>query len=706
MQKNRAMRHLLAFAAALLIAVIGFMPKAAWAEAATVDGTPYDTVSEAIEKAPDGGTVTLTDDARDIVVPEGKTLTIDLNGQNVTAVNNHAITNNGILTIVGTGTVDGGSVSGKGAIYNSPGSTATLNGGTFTGNTWYVIKNLGSMTINAGFSLVQNDAGSSAIDNGYYGNSSNDCGVARPQSAEVTLTINGGTFFGGMNTVKNDDFGVLEISGGDFSNTNGPTVLNWHRATISGGTFTVNNASMGVLANGYLSENADAGQLTITGGTFTASDSGVLFTYPQGASKGGSIDVEGGTFTGKLVIPGDNNYPSVPSISGGTFNVDVSGFLAQGVQQNEDGSVAEIPVIAMIGEREYPSLEAAAAVVQPGETIVLAQDAVIKQCLVVDQDKVTIDGAGHTITAADDVADNGGQTSLVTVTGQGFTIKDAKLVGTADTKHVLNIWRAGTASIEDVTLDHSASGVGAPLIINKTDVTVSGSFDVIAGANSWYGINLDNKYGDTSLTFAVDSKPTFTDNSGKNLAYIQLDDGAGTGPDTVPTVYSDNAAVELNTTDRANAFSLHVHTFQDGVCTDCGDVHPDYHKVTLVYGNGQADGTFYVAPGAAFAEPVAPAWEGHVFAGWYTQVAADGVVSGRYDFSTAVTSDITLYAGWYEAGSQDNEPSAPGAQAGQEEKPSSGKLTSTGDASLLGLILVGGAGASALGAGAFLRRRK
>ena len=33
-----------------------------------------------------------------------------------------------------------------------------------------------------------------------------------------------------MNTVKNDDFGVLTIDGGVFTNTDGPAVLNWNRS--------------------------------------------------------------------------------------------------------------------------------------------------------------------------------------------------------------------------------------------------------------------------------------------------------------------------------------------------------------------------------------------------------------------------------------------------------------------------------------------
>ena len=171
-----------------------------------------------------------------------------------------------------------------------------------------------------GASVDQKDAGSSAIDNGWYGNPGNDCNVTHPGNGYTAkLTIANGNFSGGMNTVKNDDYGVLEISGGTFSNTNGPTVLNWNVATISGGEFKVNSTATSVIANGSFNNEADKGQLTITGGQFTSSDNGNgnLLGYGVGGEKGGSVTISGGKFTGKMVAEG---YPYEPVISGGTFS--------------------------------------------------------------------------------------------------------------------------------------------------------------------------------------------------------------------------------------------------------------------------------------------------------------------------------------------------------------------------------------------------
>ena len=58
------------------------------------------------------------------------------------------------------------------------------------------------------------------------------------------LTINGGTFSGGLNTIKNDDGATLEIKNGTFNNMSQATVQNHHVTTISGGTFNCSGAKI------------------------------------------------------------------------------------------------------------------------------------------------------------------------------------------------------------------------------------------------------------------------------------------------------------------------------------------------------------------------------------------------------------------------------------------------------------------------------
>lgn len=303
-------KKIISIALALLMVAV-MLPVMAMADEATLQSK--------IESANTGDTITLDKNyTEDITIPAGKAITLDLATFTLTGSSSHTITNNGTLTVVGTGKV-ANKVTSKGALFNNVNAVANLNGGTFEGITWYVIKNLGTITMN-GASVAQNDAGSSAIDNGWYGNPGNDCNVTHPGNGYTAkLTIANGNFSGGMNTVKNDDYGVLEISGGTFSNTNGPTVLNWNVATISGGEFKVNSTATSVIANGSFNNEADKGQLTITGGQFTSSDNGNgnLLGYGVGGKNGGSVTISGGKFTGKMVAEG---YPYEPVISGGTFS--------------------------------------------------------------------------------------------------------------------------------------------------------------------------------------------------------------------------------------------------------------------------------------------------------------------------------------------------------------------------------------------------
>ena len=293
--------------------------------------------------------VTLNDDCSDVVVPANVKTKLDLAGHTVSSSSDHALTNNGELTVTDSsenagGAIDGGATASKGALYNAPAGKAEIQAGKLQGSKWYVVKNLGDLTISGTTTLEQKDAGSSAIDNGYYGEPDNDCGLSEPKSATVALSILGGTFSGGMNTVKNDDFGVLTIADGTFSNTNGPTVLNWHKATINGGSFSVAQDAASVFANGYLSDAADAGQFTINGGTFTSGKSNALYGYGEGTKQGGFMKITGGTFTG--VLAADNSYPSTPKVSGGTFSAkpDAS-YIADGYEAAKSGDnwVVQVP---------------------------------------------------------------------------------------------------------------------------------------------------------------------------------------------------------------------------------------------------------------------------------------------------------------------------------------------------------------------------
>ena len=114
---------------------------------------------------------------------------------------------------------------------------------------------------------------------------------------------------------------------------------------------------------------------------------------------------------------------------------------------------------------------------------------------------VTIDLGDHTI-SADETFPKGGEDNknhLVDVTADGVTITNGTLTAGANNNHTLNIWNADGVQLYKLTLDNTASYGGAPLVIGSSDVTIGladsndDTVTVVAGQNSWYGINLDSR---------------------------------------------------------------------------------------------------------------------------------------------------------------------------------------------------------------------
>lgn len=281
----------------------------AWAEGesvgtgtgvAMIGDATYETLADAVAKADNGATIKLLKDtAEDITILAGKTITIDLNGKKITNRSADTITveKGAALTINGTGTVDN-VTHGKAAIVN--GGTVVLNGGLYTRskedmennkdtggkNSYYTIlnDNGGVMTINAGVEVKNIGHFSSMIRNG--------------GTTASTLTINGGTFSGGINTVKNDGAGTLTINGGDFSNTTQFVVMNWHKATINGGSFKAQPAAEAVLFTSAYGKDAEVlGELTINNGNFEcANKTQSLIQDYYDKDNTGTATITGGTF--------------------------------------------------------------------------------------------------------------------------------------------------------------------------------------------------------------------------------------------------------------------------------------------------------------------------------------------------------------------------------------------------------------------------
>ena len=359
------------------MAIPAFADESTSGNAAKIGDTAYATLANAVAAAKKDDTITMLGNVTEsIVIENGNTITLDLNGYTLTNTDGkHTIENNGTLTINDssndkTGTVDN-VIHARGALVNHEGAVATLNGGKFYrsleagnspdnngGNSWYTILNQGTMTINDG----------ATVENG-------GCYSANIRT-DSELTVNGGTFKGGINTIKVDENGELTINDGNFSNDKATCIFNWNKTTINGGTFTRPNIANTSVCNGFWDPTSAVGELTITGGIFN----GVVGNY---------ADYPGG----------------IIAISGGTFTTDVSEYATANrtVMKNSDGTYTVS--VAKIGDQGYSTLKDAVDAAKENETVTLLDDVTINPKgegdvlvpqITIDK-SVTLDLAGHKI---------------------------------------------------------------------------------------------------------------------------------------------------------------------------------------------------------------------------------------------------------------------------------------------------------------------
>ena len=350
---------------------------------AKIGSTYYESLADAVAKAnKNSKAVTLVANVTgSIEIVSTKTCTIDLNGFTLTNTEGkHTIVNNGTLTIKDSSTAQTGTVDnvthGCGALVNN--GTVILSGGTFErsaekgtlepygngGNSWYTIANYGTMTIDNGTTVKNAGGYSSNIRNG-------------GQDSTAKLTINGGTFDGGVNTVKNDANGVLEIKGGELKNTAQYVIMNWNKATISGGIFeTAETAGAVLFSSAYQNQSAFCGELTITGGTFTAAGS-KLIDDAYDANNHGTVKISGGSFN-RAVDPKHCDTGFIPT-------------------QNADGTygVKEGTYVAETGGVYYESLQAAIDAAPQKGTVKLLADT--RENVTISTPYLTLDLNGHTL---------------------------------------------------------------------------------------------------------------------------------------------------------------------------------------------------------------------------------------------------------------------------------------------------------------------
>lgn len=499
------------------------------------------------------GDVQLTSGALTIENGSKVTLTLDEGAKltNKDGSDTIVVKYGGELTINGTGTVD--NVSHQCApIYNS--GTVNINGGSIIrsqdgeGNSYYAILNHGTMTID-GATVRVNNGSSSLIDNGYYSYNSNNARlgyVEGENNPSPTLTISSGIFSGGMNAVKNDDGGNLTINGGSFSNTYGAVVLNWNIARINDGTFTVNNGTYPVIANGYLPGGKDAGVLTISGGEFTAANNGTygIFGYGGGTEKGGSFTITGGTFKGSVAT--DGNYPCLPVVSGGNFTdkETVSDYFPsdQSLTVDSNGNIVANTTQsqARIGSTYYKTIADAISAAKDNDTVVIVNSFSIDMtnvqpnngAITINKD-ITLDGNGKTITATG--TKPSGSTHVILVTANGASVENLTIDVDGKATSGIQAYKADNVSIDDVKI---MDAYGAAVIVNTSTVTAS---DLTTTGSGWGGVNVDNGDNTTgNAKFTLTSgnvESIYTDNTSTSQTATIIVNGG-----TVGTVKNDSKA--------------------------------------------------------------------------------------------------------------------------------------------------------------------
>lgn len=260
---------------------------------ATVNGTKYNTVEDAIAAAPVGSTVTLSSSI-DSPIQLTKELTLDMNNAVISTdeYTPFAISANGNITFKGNGSVECNK-HGAAPVENS-GIVQIEDGEYFRtidekNNGFYAVLNHGEMTINGG--LFSSPGGlSSLIENGYQNYNSGDAKtgyVAGINSANPQMTINGGTFINDYTTIKNDDGANCVINNGNFY---GMIYNPGQTVTINNGFFSCSDGyeNIQVVKSNETTNNA---KLIINGGIFETNGQTNIKTTGDAI-----VEIAGGSF--------------------------------------------------------------------------------------------------------------------------------------------------------------------------------------------------------------------------------------------------------------------------------------------------------------------------------------------------------------------------------------------------------------------------
>ena len=515
-------RKLLATLLALCL-VVGMVPVAASADegdVAAVGSTSYPTLAQAVDAAQSGQTIALITDTdiskSGLTIPGGKSLTLDLNGNNLKAAN----TNTGNIKVYGNLTIKDSATSADGKIYTET---------TYTNST-------------TGYGLINaiGEKASIILESGYI------------DAASFT-----------KNPSSEGQFGIGVDDGGDFTMMGGKIEAGWYAVSGNGNNSTQHSVIK--IQGGELISTADyavylpqSGETTISGGTIYGAAGGISLqrgtlnisgdvlitskgtgsTGEWGDGTGGqdsaalniaaeygdcTVSISGGKLTAEeeaLIIKADTSHTSNLSVTGGTFSSDVSEYISDEytVVETENGfevqKLGADNAVASVGTGEnvkYYETVAEAVENANNGTVTLLQNAAF-DTLSLSSGVVIVDLNGHTLTSTS------GETSII-ANGANLTIQDSKGMGTLVYNGITDPAKAAfevqvRSSITLKGIHYKTSGTGIYAWGNAATINVQGvvidskGYCVGTNAGKIDNYEVDINVTDSQLTSAAEGAGT------------------------------------------------------------------------------------------------------------------------------------------------------------------------------------------------------
>ena len=615
----------------------------------------------------------------------------DFNGK---VINNTTLSSNSNIfngEVENNGTISGGkfgtasSVSNKGAI----------NNGTFSGTV--TNESAGSIT-NGTFAETGSVINNGTIANGSFDGTVTNNNNIQDGSFDGTVTNNGTISGGTLGSVINTENGT--ITNGEFSG-NG-TVEN--SGNISGGTYNgaVTNKSSGTISGGtYNGAVTNKSSGTVSGGMYNAdvTNSGELEggEYNADVINNGKISL--GTFNGDVTNNGtieDGDFTSISTVSnsgtinGGKFRNTVAnesgGTINGGKFSNtptNNGGIINYAVT--VGNQSFFNIDDAFGYATSyGGTLTLFSDCTysgtnniqIKKDITIDLNGHSIDMGSHTIIFKDKNA---------VIKGEGTIISSITPVTVASGTDSFTVDKDDNGNYPVFTASNTsynaldASDTDAVMKINggtyngicylkgaEGSVIGGGEFNGFVRFWSYWTVNGGHFKGNvTDIISGITTSIECPDG-----AYVTFNDGVEVdncitvgalplNPNGVPQFVfnggkfggfnnSYNYRINQYLGENKNFYDVtneELSIFDDSYTGDISYAFEvvDTYTVTFDMNGNGTDFIRYAVQNRAVTTPDAPDdSDDFVFGGWFT----DSACTVPYDFSTPVTSDITLYAKW------------------------------------------------------------